>query len=45
MAVEGCLGVRTAGDELRLEFSPIAFDPMQLPELIAELAAAVLSGR
>lgn len=44
MAVEGYVAVRGVRHELRLEFSPIAFDPTQLPGLVAELTSAVTAG-
>ena len=39
LAVEGTIGVRGVANELRLDFSPIPFDPTQLPALVAELSA------
>ena len=41
MAVEGHIGIRGVESALRLEFSPIAFDPTQLPALVAELGAVI----
>jgi hypothetical protein len=39
MAVEGFVGVRAAGHAAKLTFSPVAFDPTELPRVLRELRA------
>src|SRR5688572_15366390 len=38
MAIHGLIGVRGATRELRLEFSPIPFEPSELAELLREIS-------
>lgn len=44
IAVEGSVGVRGVHQELRLDFSPMAVDPSQLPALLAELTSTRATG-
>jgi len=39
MAIDGFVGVRESSQEIRLEFSPIQFDPTALPEILRQVSA------